>query len=340
MPCISLWYNSCAIDTRERYIVKIVFEVNGKKVPLKSLKYISKKDQLEVMKNWFFENFEDPANACPYESREGGYAYIYGGPYDASEELQSIFGQYVKSEYIEELVDELQTQCFDWSGNSNNIDDWYDDDIYDAVTSSGNPYLKFIDNIDKIKKLAKDKTEQQQKNHLLSLLYTNVITALETLYVELFINSIEKDDVYIANCIEKGKTEFKVSKDIAALPFKGEPIEKIRGELIRSIKEHLISASWHSTKKVIDRYEATFDIKVQKDCPIEAIELATLNRNHLVHRGGKDKEGNLVVITDQDLETLIENASNLAIMLYNSLNVATNKNTILQPDDKPFIHEF
>lgn len=43
MPCISLWYNSCAIDTRERYIVKIVFEVNGKKVPLKSLKYISKK---------------------------------------------------------------------------------------------------------------------------------------------------------------------------------------------------------------------------------------------------------------------------------------------------------
>ncbi|MCV5433023.1 hypothetical protein OFN37_28200, partial [Escherichia coli] len=115
----------------------------------------------------------------------------------------------------------------------------------------------------------------------------------------------------------------KVSKDIAALPFKGEPIEKIREELIRSIKEHLISVRCHSTKKVIDRYEATFDIKVQKDCPIEAIELATLNRNHLVHRGGKDKEGNLVVITDQDLETLIENASNLAIMLYNSLNVAT-----------------
>ncbi|MEG2505582.1 MAG: hypothetical protein RSB44_12995, partial [Carnobacterium sp.] len=48
----------------------------------------------------------------------------------------------------------LQTQCFDWSGNSNNIDDWYDDDIYNAVTSSENPYLKFIDNIDKIKKLA------------------------------------------------------------------------------------------------------------------------------------------------------------------------------------------
>lgn len=62
---------------------------------------------------------------------------------------------------------------------------------------------------------------------MLSLLYTNVITALETLYVELFINSIEKDDVYIANCIEKGKTEFKVSKDIAALPFKVNPSRKL-----------------------------------------------------------------------------------------------------------------
>lgn len=292
------------------------------------------------MKKWFFENFEDPAHACPYESRKGGYTYIYGGPYDASEELQSFFDQYVKARYIEELVDELQTDCFDWSGSSDNVDDWYNDDIYDAVTSSDNPYSKFIDNIGKIKKLAKYKTEQQQKDHLLSLLYTNVITALETLYVELFINSIEKDDVYIANCIEKGKTEFKVSKEIAALPFKGEPIEKIRGELIKSIKHHLISASWHDTKKVIDRYEATFVIKVQKDYLIKAIASATLNRNHLVHRGGKDKEGNLVVITDQTLETLIDDASNLAIALYNSLNVATNKTTMSQLDDKPFLHEF
>lgn len=102
----------------------------------------------------------------------------------------------------------------------------------------------------------------------------------------------------------------------------------------------MISASWHSTKKVIDRYEATFDIKVQKDCPIEAIELATLNRNHLVHRGGKDKQGNLVVITDHILEKLIDDASNLAIALYNSLNVATDKIYILQSGNKPFILEF
>ena len=83
--------------------MNIVFNVGGKKVPLKSLKYISKENQLEVMREWFYENYEDPANSCPYESREGGYAYIYGGPYDANQELQDMFDPYVKFDYIEEL---------------------------------------------------------------------------------------------------------------------------------------------------------------------------------------------------------------------------------------------
>ncbi|MBO8133100.1 MULTISPECIES: hypothetical protein [Dickeya] len=308
--------------------MKVVFNVNGKKVPLKSLQYISKANQLEVMRNWFFENFEDPANSCPYETREGGYAYIYGGPYEASEELQAMFEGYVKFGYIQELVNELQEQCYEWSGNSNNIDDWYDEDLYDAVTSSEKPFFKFVENIDGIKSLAKGEYTNEQEDRLLSILYTNVITALETLYVELFINSIDKDESYIADFIEKGKTEFKVSKEIVALPFKGEPIEKIREELIKAIKEHLISASWHNTNQVVKRYKATYDINVQKDWPIDAIEIATLKRNHLVHRGGKDKDGNPVVITEQDLEQLLDQAMSLGKKLYDSLDNAMQKKTV------------
>ncbi|CNI56004.1 Uncharacterised protein [Yersinia rohdei] len=307
--------------------MKVVFNINGKKVPLQSLQYISKENQLEVMRNWFFENFEDPANACPYETREGGYTYIYGGPYEARQELQAMFEGSVKFDYIEELVDELQEQCYDWSGNSNNIDDWYDEDLYDAVTSSEEPFVKFVKNIEVIKSLAKSESKDERKDHLLSLLYTNVITALETIYVELFINSIEKDESYIADFIENGKTEFKVSKEIIALPFKGEPIEKVREELIKAIKEHLISTNWHNTDLVVKRYKATFDIKVQRDWPIEAIQTATLTRNHLVHRGGKDKDGNPVVITEQDLEQLLDHAMSLGKKLYDNLdNVIQKKN--------------
>ncbi|HHR6215156.1 TPA: hypothetical protein ACS705_001262 [Providencia alcalifaciens] len=299
--------------------MKVVFNVDGKKVPLKSLQYISKTNQLEVMRNWFFENFEDPVHSCPYNGGDGGYAYIYGGPYDAREELQAMFEGYVKLDLIEELVSELQEECYDWSANSNNIDDWYDDDLYSAVTSSEEPFVKFNENLNKIRLLAEEEHKDKQRDHLLGLLYTNIITALETLYVELFIHSLEEHDLYISNLIEKGKTEFKVSKEILALPFKGVSIENIKQELIRAVKEHLISASWHNTDKVVGRYKATFNIKTQKDWPITEIEAATLTRNHLVHRGGKDKEGNPVTISEKDLEQLLDHAMQIGTKLNNSL---------------------
>lgn len=47
--------------------------------------------QKEVLKAWFHRNFEDPAESTPHNSAEGGYQYVWGGPYDSDEELRSEF---------------------------------------------------------------------------------------------------------------------------------------------------------------------------------------------------------------------------------------------------------
>lgn len=47
--------------------------------------------RVEVMVEWFRENYEDPAQETPYDSGEGGYQYIWGGPYEAGEELYEYF---------------------------------------------------------------------------------------------------------------------------------------------------------------------------------------------------------------------------------------------------------
>ena len=47
-----------------------------------------KAQKLEMMIEWFHQNYEDPAESTPYESAEGGYIWIWGGPYDARDELQ------------------------------------------------------------------------------------------------------------------------------------------------------------------------------------------------------------------------------------------------------------
>jgi hypothetical protein len=60
------------------------------------LKRMGRDRQKEYMRHWFHQNFEDPANETPCNSREGGYLYIWGGPYSAHEQLFDEFGSYLK----------------------------------------------------------------------------------------------------------------------------------------------------------------------------------------------------------------------------------------------------
>lgn len=43
------------------------------------------------MVSWFFDTYEDPDENDSYESAEGGYQFIWGGPYSARDELGSQF---------------------------------------------------------------------------------------------------------------------------------------------------------------------------------------------------------------------------------------------------------
>ncbi|WP_372733044.1 hypothetical protein [Novosphingobium sp.] len=87
---------------------------------------------VEAMVEWFHANFEDPAQETPYESAEGGYQYIWGGPYDAAEELADAFPD-ADDELIARAVDEIQSDgLFDWAPAGIRIqpDDEPDNDDY------------------------------------------------------------------------------------------------------------------------------------------------------------------------------------------------------------------
>jgi len=71
--------------------------------------------QIEAMEVWFRRHFEDPAERTPYESAEGGYIWIWGGPYNAREELESEFSGIVPDDVIDELADKLEEECLEWA---------------------------------------------------------------------------------------------------------------------------------------------------------------------------------------------------------------------------------
>ncbi|MGA1856962.1 hypothetical protein VH569_13345 [Azospirillum sp. 11R-A] len=87
---------------------------------------LRREQKIEVMRSWFGQHYEDPAQRTPYESAEGGYQWIWGGPYDAREELESEFGGLAPQKLIEELVEELEQEGTKWAPTPSDGD--YDDE--------------------------------------------------------------------------------------------------------------------------------------------------------------------------------------------------------------------
>ncbi|OWV78065.1 hypothetical protein ATY75_29075 [Rhizobium sp. N122] len=81
----------------------------------------------ELVREWFFENFEDPADNTPFESAEGGYQWVYGGPYDAREEIELAFPD-VEEEVLEDIISDIEAEGIEWAPHVDRIIDRSDKD--------------------------------------------------------------------------------------------------------------------------------------------------------------------------------------------------------------------
>lgn len=99
-----------------------------------SFRRLPRASKVEFMVAWFLEHFEDPAEKTPYESAEGGYQWIWGGPYNADEEIQDIFSEVADFDTMQQAVEEIQKDgLYDWAPieTGNDIpEDEEDDGIY------------------------------------------------------------------------------------------------------------------------------------------------------------------------------------------------------------------
>jgi len=76
---------------------------------------MSAEEQVRVMVSWFHENYENPAERLPHNSREGGYQWIFGGPTSPDEALQEEFSSFVEYQVIQRAVEELEAEGLEWS---------------------------------------------------------------------------------------------------------------------------------------------------------------------------------------------------------------------------------
>ncbi len=246
--------------------------------------------QLDVMETWFRQRFEDPAENMPYESAEGGYQWIWGGPYDAREVLENEFSGIVPDVVIDELVDKLEGECPEWAPTSS-----YDDLVID-IAQNTEYHQNFVKAILDIEQLIETKVGDAVASCFWRLLYVNVITSLETYLSDAFINTVMNRPLLIRQFIES-TPEFQVQKVPLSEVFKAlEEIEK-------KVRTYLIELVWHHIERVKPMYHATLGIEFPAD--LKAIFQAIRNRHDLVHRNGKTKEGQEIQITPKDVSDLI-----------------------------------
>ena len=144
--------------------------------------------QSEIMREWFLDNYEDPVHSLPYESREGGYIWIYGGPYDAGQVLQEKFGGLVPEWIIDQLADELFDESPQWVGKDHLYED--DDYLFDYGLEPTTYFDEYQQAMDRHRTLLRLAVPQETENRFYGMIFVNLITMMEAYLSDAFIGEV------------------------------------------------------------------------------------------------------------------------------------------------------
>ncbi|NAO97210.1 hypothetical protein FRY77_14510 [Halomonas sp. MG34] len=270
--------------------------IAGTTYTVEDFQQLSQEEKIELMREWFFDNYEDPVERTPYESREGGYIYIWGGPYYAHDEL-TVFCEFVDDELIESLAEELSVDCPEWTGRESPDD--YDDSYLEAYLTGNKYFESFKTSINHVKVIHESKISGEAKQHLLGLLYVNIITAIETYLSDAFISTVLENKDVLRKFVESNPEFKKQNFCLSEVFIKHDRIES-------DVKDYLLGLMWHNIKKIKPMYKSTLEVSFPSD--LSNIFQAVIQRHNLVHRGGKNKDGEIILVTDDELNELIVEA--------------------------------
>jgi hypothetical protein len=277
--------------------------LDGSTIKESQLKDAGESIQLEAMRAWFYGHYQNPVEETPYDSEEGGYIFMYGGPFDPKEELSSRFSNLVSDDIIQRLADELGDEAWQWEGRPGPGD--YDEYAVESIEPPSRINARFIDNIAKIKVLSQTKIETEHQQFLLRILFASVITALETYLSDKFISSIDKNPTALRKFVESFPQFRKEAMKVSDIFKKSDTIEKqVKSILLGEIVWHKLVSAGHM-------FNGTFDVDFPDERELVFLLRAVDIRHDLIHRGGKTKEGREHDIKVDNIQALLEACESL-----------------------------
>lgn len=168
---------------------------------------------------------------------------------------------------------------------SSEEDSYYDKELFDATHSE---VLLILSEIDKL--------EYQTRKHLYRLLYASLITNLETYLSDTLIKYVTESDEHLRKFTENYEPFKKMSMPTSEIFARIDHIKEF-------VKKELRGLMYHNLAKLKPIFLAVMNINLGD---IGDLCKAIIIRHDIVHRNGKDKEGNLHDINKEDVENLNE----------------------------------
>ncbi|RTY93875.1 hypothetical protein [Flavobacterium sp. GT3R68] len=194
-----------------------------------------------------------------------------------------------------EISDVPSLDILDIIENSDN-DDYYNEQI-DSILSGSDYYDIFLVEMENLKSLNDvDLKSKELQNTLLRQIYSSVISCLEDYLSSTLINEVLNKEENFKNFV---KTNPKIKERKFSLNDIYQELDKIND----IVKKELVDVIYHDLPKVRNMYQDSLKIQFPEIADLMSI---IKTRHDMVHRNGKDKEGNVIRITESTIDDIIE----------------------------------
>lgn len=282
----------------------------------------SEEDQMTAMRDWFGDRYCDPAHETPYNGREGGYLFINGGPYSPSEELNERFGECIPQELIDEVSAEFENELGDeWAPIRYQRDDDYDDYFSIEIVGRTEPKSNLVTRIYSLDETLTS-TNSQENLIVLHMSYGMLISYFEAYLSETVIFWAKEDDSVLFRIAVK---EFENKKYSLSEIF--DDIDKFKEKILNHLVSNVV---WHR----LDKLKPTLEHGLKIVLPdIASIMGALKNRHDIAHRGGFNKDGEMLRLKLSDIEYL---KSQILLFVEEFETALSNSFPVGEVDDSPF----
>ncbi len=167
-------------------------------------------------------------------------------------------------------------------------------DVIESIIGNDS-YSNYIYSINELREILKVK-QVTRESILLKIIYSNIITNLETYLFDLAINLVNSDKNSLRKVVENYGlfNNTKVAKNDIFTEY-----EAIKDSVISELQKK----SFHNLSTVVPLFKKGFNIDFSKK--INGLYRAVEIRHDIVHRNGMDFKGNTHNISTSDIKTLI-----------------------------------